>query len=110
VKWDYHFGERGVLAANVVFVLAHVRRIAHLAGRSGVADHTLLANLQPMAFVVDAASMYAGDHHLSVLLIVQIDAGLHAAKRTGHVVHYVVDELIEIEDRSNPLRGFLHLL
>ena len=110
MKWDRHFGERGVFAANVVVVLAHVGGIAHLAGRSDIADHAFLANLQTMTFVVDAASVHAGHHHLAAFLVVQVDAGFHAAKGTGHVIHDVVDELIEVEDRSDLLRRLLQLL
>jgi hypothetical protein len=40
----------------------------------------------------------------------QIDAGFHAAKGSGHVIHNIVDELIEIENRRDLLRRFLQLL
>jgi hypothetical protein len=63
-----------------------------------------------MAFVVDAASVHAGQHHLAVLFIVQVDAGLYAAEGTGNFVHDIVDELIKVEDGSDLLRCFLQLL
>src|SRR5580704_10322166 len=109
-KRDYHFGQRVVLAANIVFVLAHVGRIAHLPGRGDVTDHAFLANLQTMALVVDAASVYTGEYHLPALFIVQVDAGLYTAEGTRHVIHDVVDEGIEVEDGSDLLRRLLQLL
>src|ERR1700733_245045 len=40
----------------------------------------------------------------------QVDAGFDAAKGTSHVIHDVIDELIEIEDRRDLLRRFLKAL
>src|ERR1700728_5139774 len=110
VKRDRHFGERAGLAAYVVIVYARVGGIAHLAGASDVADHAFLADLQTKTFLVDAATMHAVEHHLSARLVVQVDAGFKAAEGTGNVVHDVLDELIEIEDRSDLLGGFLQFL
>jgi hypothetical protein len=56
------------------------------------------------------ASSHFVEHHLGALLIVQINAGLKAAKGLRYLIHYAVEELIEIENRCNSLRGFLHPL
>src|SRR5579871_1118781 len=63
-----------------------------------------------MPFVVDAASVYAGQYHFLAKLVVQIDAGLNAAKRPRYVVHDIVDQLIEVENGIDLLRGLLHFL
>jgi hypothetical protein len=51
--------------------------------------------------------VHAGKHHLTAFFVMQIDAGFHAAKGPGHVIHNIVDELIEIENRRDLLRRFL---
>ena len=56
------------------------------------------------------AAVDASHHHLSAFFVVQIDAGSPAAEGTGHVIHDVVDELIEVENRGDLLRSFLQFL
>src|SRR5580698_8578594 len=63
-----------------------------------------------MAFVVDRAAMHAGEHHFPAFFVVQVDAGFQTAEGTGYIIHDVVDELIEVEDRSDLLRRLLQLL
>ena len=105
-----HFRERRRLAADVVLVLAHVGRVAHLTGRGDVADHALAADFQAMSFAVHAASSHSGQHHLAALFVVQVDAGFQAAEGMRHFVDNAVDELVEIENRRDFLRGLLHAL
>src|ERR1700719_595669 len=105
-----YFRERIVFAANVVLVLAYVGGIAHLASRSDVADHAFFANLQTMAFVVHATAMHPGHYHFRSFLIMQINAGFHAAKGARYVIHDVVDELIKVEYGVDLLRGLLQSL
>jgi hypothetical protein len=50
------------------------------------------------------------EHHLSARLVVQVDPGLDAAEGTGYIIHNVVNELVEVEDRSYFLSRFLQLL
>src|SRR5258708_4758196 len=110
VKRDRDFGKSGGLAGHVIFVFAHIGCVTHLAGRSDIADHAFLADLQTMAFVVHAASVHAREYHLTTFLVMQIYACLDAAERVSYVIHDVVDELIEVEDRGDLLRGFLQAL
>jgi predicted DNA-binding transcriptional regulator YafY len=46
---DRDFRERGVSAANVIRIFAHVRRIAQLAGGRDMTYHPLLSNLQAVS-------------------------------------------------------------
>ena len=79
-----HFGQCRRLASDVVLILADIGRIAHLTGRGDVADHAFAADFQAMSFALRAAfdaSADAGQHHLGVFFVMQVDAGLQAAER-----------------------------
>src|SRR5215469_3824186 len=75
-----------------------------------MADHSILADSQPMSLAMQRAPANARKHHLTPLFVVQEDAGFHAAKRTRYLGYHAVNELIQIEDRSNRLRHFLDAL
>ncbi len=54
--------------------------------------------------------MHAGHHHVAVLFVVQVDAGFQATEGVHDFVHDAVDELVEIKNRGDFLRGLLHAL
>ena len=56
------------------------------------------------------ASANAGHHHLAPLLIVQENRSFHATKGMSHFVDDTVNQLVEIENGRNSLRGFLYAL
>ena len=95
------------LAGNVIGILPHIGRVAHLPGGRDVAHHAFLAHLQPRSLAVQGAAMDAGHLQLAALFVVQIDGCFHAAECRGHVVHNFGDQLIEIEDGRNLLRPLL---
>lgn len=63
-----------------------------------------------MSFAVLFAPAHASQHHITAILVVQIDTGFHASKGLRHFVDHAVNQLIEIENRRDSLRGFLHTL
>jgi hypothetical protein len=75
-----------------------------------VANHTVLADSQPITLAMQRAPTNARKHHLVTFFIMQEDAGLNAAKRARYLGYDAVNELIQIEDRSNSLRGSLNAL
>ena len=60
--------------------------------------------------MVQSASPHAGQHHLAVILVVQVDTGFQTSKGLRHFVDDAVNQLIEIENRRDSLRGLLHAL
>ena len=99
-----------MLTGDIIFVLAHIWGIAHLAGGCDVADHAFLANLQTETLAVHGTAVDAAHHHFSASFVVKIDAAFQQAEGMGYVVHDVVDELIEVENRADLLRSLLQLL
>ena len=113
VQRNSHLRERRGLASDVVLVLANVGGIAQLAGGSDVSDHALAADFQAMSFALRAAfqaSPHPRQHHLAVLFVVQVDAGLDAPEGIRDFIDHAVDQLVEVENRSDLMRGFLHAL
>ena len=65
VQRNRDLGLRGLVASDVIGILAHIRRIAHLAGAGDVADHAFFAELQDVAFAANlatSAAMRAGQN------------------------------------------------
>ena len=56
---------------------------------------------------MQSAAVDSGQHHLLALFVMQINAGFDASEGVGHIIHNLVDELVEIENRSNFLSRFL---
>src|ERR1017187_2631528 len=109
-QWNGHFGQRRWFAGDVVLVLTHIGRVARLTGGSDIANHPLVTDFQAISFAIRAASTHSGKHHLAATLVVQVDARFQAAKGVSYFVDHVVDEFVEIENRRDSLRGFLHTL
>src|SRR5207253_9186651 len=113
---DRYFRKGAFFAADVIGINANIRCVAHLPGGSNVAHHPLFSDLQPMSLTVHGATMHAGDDQFSPLLIVPESVGLQAAKRGRYVIDNLIDELIEVEDRSDllgclfQLQQVLHLV
>jgi hypothetical protein len=104
---DSHFGERGLLTGDVIGVLPHIGRVAHLQGGCDVTHHALLAHFQARSLAVKRAAMDAGHLQLATLFVVQIDGCFHTAKCRGHVVNNFGDQFIKVENGRNLLRPFL---
>jgi len=77
---DRHFGKRGLLASNVVLVLADVGCVAHLAGGGHVAHHAFFAYLQALALVVEAAAVHSRQFHFPAGFVMQKDVCLDASE------------------------------
>jgi hypothetical protein len=56
------------------------------------------------------ATVHARHHQVPALFVVQIDACLYAAEKLGDFIDNAVDQLVEIENRRDPLSGLLHTL
>ena len=69
---DGDFRARILLAGHVIRVASYVGGIVHLAGGGDVANHSLGADFQPVAFVVNAASANASEHKFSLLGMMKI--------------------------------------
>ena len=63
-----------------------------------------------MPFAIQAASTHSAQHHLAASFVVQVDARLQTAKAENYFIDDAVDELVEIENRRDSLRSFLHTL
>jgi hypothetical protein len=46
----------------------------------------------------DSAAVYAGQNHLRVVVVPQVNIGLDASEREGDVVNDLVDELVEVKN------------
>src|SRR6202020_2617918 len=99
-----------MLTGDIIFVLAHIWGIAHLAGGCDVADHSFLANLQPETLAVQGTAVDATHYHLSASFVVKIDAAFQKAEGMGYLVHDVIDKLIEVENWADFLRSLLQFL
>ena len=59
---------------------------------------------------MNGAAVYASCFQFAVLCVVQVEVGLHTSKGARHVVHHVIDQLIEIENGRDFARPLLQLL
>src|SRR5579862_3701515 len=112
VKRNRYLRTRGFFATNVVRVFANIWRISHLTRGRDVANHAFLADLQTVAGAVrgtTVATACAGQHERTAIDIVQINVGVDTAKGTSDVIHNLVDEFVEVENRRDSLRSFLQL-
>jgi hypothetical protein len=75
-----------------------------------VSNHALAANLQPVPLLVNPAPAHSGQNHFFPLFVVQVNACFQASEALGHLVNDTGNELIEIENGRNSLRGLLHTL
>ena len=104
-----YFGERRFLTGDVIRVLAHIGRVTHLQGRGDVADHAFFAYFESRSLFMKHAAMNASRFQFAAIGVVQIKIGLHASECARHVVHDVIDQLVEIENGGDLARPFLQL-
>src|SRR5260370_38941433 len=104
---DGDFGERWRFTGEVIVVFTDVGGVSHLPGDRDISDQSLFAESQTMSFFIHCAAVDAGQHEFLAMLLIQVDVRFQRSERTRYLVYDAVDKLIQIEERTDPLGGFL---
>ena len=92
------------LAGYVVGVEGYVGGITQLSSGGDVANHTLMADAEAFAFLVDGAAANSVKDHVVTLGVAEPDGDFDAADGVGDVVDDAIEEAIEIERGGDELR------
>src|ERR1700677_2864196 len=109
-QWNRHLRAGGFLAGDIILIFPDIWRVAHLSRGGYVAHHPLLANLQPETLAVHGTTVHAAHHHFSASFIVKIDGGLQKTEGMRYLIDDIVNQLIEIENRTDLMRSLLEFL
>ena len=102
-----NFAASIIPARDVVRIDTYIRRVSHLPGGRNVTHEPFLADLQPVSFHVNGATLHSGQYHFAVFRLMQVHADVDASERTRNVVDDLVDQLIQVENRIDLLRRLL---
>jgi len=105
-RGDGDFGACRVLALDVVGIFSDVRGVAHLAGAGDEADQAFFGFFEAITACVERG-VDAGEDEFFAIRFVEIDVCLDESEGERDLINDAVDELIEIEQGTDSLRGFL---
>src|SRR5271169_2210373 len=107
LQGDGDFGARIGLAGHVVGVAGDVGSVVHFASGGDVPHHSG-AELEVMAFAVNAAATNAGQYEFGLRRIAQIEVDFDATERRGNLVNDARNEVFNVEGGGDALRELLH--